>query len=450
MKLKTLYMLLLAFFVLVMASCDDTVKEVGFTIQPEKDGVSVGSDTLQLTASTMQVDKIFAKTKSPVLGEYVDPVYGTIKSDYVGEFYFPEGLAFESGSVIDSVELAVSYLSWVGDSLAPMQITAYEVTKKLPSTQFYTDFSPAGYYDPTKILGQHTYSVKSSEHQTYSSASDIRYIMSIKLPDNRLGQRMLDNPQSLKNPEAFNDFFKGVYITTTFGAGTVFNVEATRLFVHYHYPGKTKDGKSDSTYVSTLGVGITPEVSQINSIQNENSQLLTPNSEYTYLKSPAGVITEITFPFSQIADKLESQALNLAQLTIQTVPDNSTQKFKLSPPPAVLLINKDSLNGFFEKRMMYNNLTTFYATLDSKYQYNFPNLSSMVNYYKELAADKNEKLSDMTYLLVPIAITYTTQTDMSGSQQQTPSTISNLMTPAAATISKKPEDLKMSLIFSKF
>jgi hypothetical protein len=276
--------------------------------------------------------------------------------------------------------------------------------------------------------------------------------MDVNLP-NSLGQRILDyqikNPNTSINTDVFKQLFKGVYVTTTFGTGTVLNVDYTHLFVHYHYTGKSSTG-TDSTYVASLGISITPEVTQISRIQNNNDQLLADNSDYTYLKSPAGVITEITFPFSQIADLLESKALSLAKLTIQTIPDNSDEKFKLSAPYAVLLINKDSLSGFFENRKMYNNLTTFYTTLDSKYQYNFSNLSAMINYYKQQQANKNEKLKDITYLLVPIALHYTATTSYYGYSTQTVSSMSNLMTPAAATISKKPEDMQMNLIFSKF
>jgi hypothetical protein len=452
MKLQTSWIFLLTLIAAFLASCDDTIKELGFTIQPEKDGISVGSDTLFLTAKTTKVDKIFAKTKNPVLGEYVDPIYGTVKSDYVGEFYYPEGLAFKSGAVIDSVRLSVAYSSWVGDSLAPMKISAYEVTKTLPKSNYYTDFDINGYYDPNSPIGEAIYSVANSRKVTDTYTDSVEYYMDVNLP-NSLGQRILDyqikNPNTSINTDIFKQLFKGVYVTTTFGTGTVLNVDYTHFFVHYHYTGKSSTG-TDSTYVASLGISITPEVTQISRIQNNNDQLLADNSDYTYLKSPAGVITEITFPFSQIADQLESKALSLAKLTIQTIPDISDEKFKLSAPYAVLLINKDSLNGFFENRKMYNNLTTFYTTLDSKYQYNFSNLSAMINYYKQQQANKNEKLKDITYLLVPVALQYTSTTSYYGYSTQTVSSMSHLMKPAAATISKKPENMQLDLIFSKF
>ncbi|MDD3495283.1 MAG: DUF4270 family protein, partial [Dysgonamonadaceae bacterium] len=87
MKLQPLCKLFFISCMIILASCDDAIKEVGFTIQPGNDRITVFTDTLPLQASTIMVDKMFAKTKNPILGEYVDPLFGTIKSDYVGEFY---------------------------------------------------------------------------------------------------------------------------------------------------------------------------------------------------------------------------------------------------------------------------------------------------------------------------------------------------------------------------
>ncbi len=446
MKFQTTYKLLFAMIltILVSISCDDTIKQVGFTIQPGQDGISVGTDTLTVQATTVQVDKIFAKTKNPVLGEYIDPLYGTIKSDYVGEFYFPEGETFPSGSKIDSVQLAISYLTWVGDSLAPMRISAYEITEAIDTLKYYTDVNISGHYSTTPI-GEGVYSVNSSEHNYYGST--IRYIMSIKLPDT-LGQRFLNNPDKLKDTETFKQFFKGLYVTTTFGSGTIFDVEYTRMLVHYSYTGRNKENTKDSVYTDYIGLSMTPEVKQINRIQNNNTQLLAPNPDYTFIKSPAGVNTRVVFPFSQISDKLKSQALNLAKFTVQAMPDNSDEKFKLSPPARVLLINEDSLSGFFESRRLANNITNFIAALDTTtYQYNFPNLSSMINHYKE---KNNGTLTDLNYLLIPISATTSTSSDYYGRQTTTISTISNMMMPSAVTISKKPEDMKLELVFSKF
>ncbi|MFA7583595.1 MAG: DUF4270 family protein, partial [Proteiniphilum sp.] len=121
--------LFLIFVVIFTLSCNDTLDQVGFTIQPGKDRLEPGVDTLDLLARTVQVDSVYSRTKYPVLGEYADPVFGTVRSSYIGEFYFPEGAGFKEGANIDSVRVMVSYTTMMGDSLAPMELSVYEVNK---------------------------------------------------------------------------------------------------------------------------------------------------------------------------------------------------------------------------------------------------------------------------------------------------------------------------------
>jgi len=232
MKLQTLYKLLFVTFAIILASCDDSLKQLGFTIQPGKDGITVGTDTIEINAKTVMVDRIFAKTKNPVLGEYIDPIFGSIKSDYVAEFYIPENTKFPANAQIDSVKMDISFLTWVGDSLAPMRLTAYEINKKLPISNFYTNFDPSGFYDATQPIGSSTYSVKTSEHQHDVQSRITRYVMDLNLPRS-LGERFLNNQDKLKDTETFRDLFKGLYVTTTFGTGTILNIEYSLLFVHY-------------------------------------------------------------------------------------------------------------------------------------------------------------------------------------------------------------------------
>lgn len=133
MKLNPIYKLLcIAVTSIALLSCNDTLSDLGVSIQPDGDKLTVGTDTLTLNAKTVQVESINAKTDKPVLGEYLDSIFGSVKSDYVGEFYFPAGKTFPNNSIIDSVRLFVSYTTWTGDSLAPMQLSVYRLNKQLP------------------------------------------------------------------------------------------------------------------------------------------------------------------------------------------------------------------------------------------------------------------------------------------------------------------------------
>lgn len=450
--------LVITIVALLTVSCNDTLDQVGFTIQPDKDRLSIAVDTLDLQARTIQVDSIYSKTQTPVLGEYTDPVFGTIKSEYIGEFYFPEGGGFAEGASIDSVRVQLSYLTMMGDSLSPMRLSVYEVKKSLKGIPNYTHIDPRQYTDMLAPLGRQTFTGKNSTYrtETTSTGGSVKiYEINVKLPD-ALGEKFLAEYKKtghgqLTDVDNFRKFFPGLYFTTDFGKSTILNISLTSLLVHYQYldKGGSSTGK-DTIRTSALRLHITPEVTQINHIQNKNGQLLQ-DAEYMYVKSPAGVNTEILFPFSQqkMNEKLKSQALNLANLSVYAIPeaDEENNMVKLSPPSYLLLINKDSLNGFFEKKKLPDNITSFISSPfdTSSYTYRFGNISTMVNHYNE---KKKGEPFDLTYYLIPVDATFVT--DQNGRQTTTVTAVYNRLWPSAVRLDKREGSLKLDMIFSNF
>lgn len=456
MKLQTLYKLLLVAIVPLFASCVDTLDKVGFTIQPENDRVSVGTDTLKLSSRTIQVDSVFSKTKYPILGEYIDPVFGTIRSEYVGEFYYPENQTFKDGAIIESVRLTVSYSSIIGDSLAPMRLAVYKVNKELPKNQNYTNFDPTTRADMSAPLGTQLFTGRNNTYriETYYSANtpqSVRvYEIHTELPKS-IGQSFLDeykkpNRGAFKNTDTFRKFFPGLYITTNYGNSTILDVNLTSLNIFYKYlDPKGSSEKTDTIRTAEFRLNITPEVTQINHIQNNNDKLLAPNDKGTFVKSPAGVNTEITFPISKIYSELTTRSLNQARFMVYAIPEASQdEKVKLSPPDYLLLVNKDSLQNFFKNRKLYDNVTSFYAPFNrDTYSYNFGNIAAMINYYKR----QKKEAFDLIYCLVPVDISFA-----AGSSQgaPVPTAIYNQMKPSAVMLENKPEKLKLDIIYSSF
>lgn len=460
MKLQTLYKLLFIALATMFVSCNDTLEKIGFSIQPENDRVSVGKDTLELSSRTIQVDSIFSRTKYPILGEYIDPVFGSVRSEYVGEFYYPENQGFKDGAIIDSVRLTVSYTSIIGDSLAPMSLAVYKVTDKLPKNKDYTNFDPKTKSDMSAPLGTQIFTGKNNTYrtETYYSGSTAQtikiYEIYTPLPLS-IGQSFLDEYKkpdhgALRNTDTFRDFFPGLYVTTDFGNSTILNVNLTSLNVFYKYTDpKGSSVKEDTIRTSEFRLNITPEVTQINYIQNNNDQLLEPNANGTFIKSPAGVNTEITIPVSKIYSDLTTRSLNQARFVVYALPEaNQDEKVKLTPPDYLLLINKDSLQGFFENRKLHDNVTSFYASFNQDtYSYNFGNIAAMINYYKK----QKKEAFDLTYYLVPVDITFTTTgSSYYSTRTSTPTAIYNQMKPSAVMLENKPEKLKLDIIYSSF
>lgn len=450
MKHKNLFNIILLTLLAFVYSCDDSLKNLGFTIQPDTDRITVSADSLFFTAKTVSVDSLlpdgmFAKTKRPALGYYKDPLFGSIKADYVSEFYYPEGENFPKNAIIDSVKVAIFYNSWQGDSLAPIGLSVFEINKNLPVGSHYTSFDPTGYVDISAPIGKSVFTAANIEVPIAErQQQDYYHRAFVNLPKS-LGERILNVSETVEglNTDIFKEYFKGLYLTTDFGSGAIVTVDHTYLYLHFHY----LDEKGSSTEQDTIRSGstilnTTPEVIQINQVKNKNDKLLEENNDYAYVKSPAGVYTEINFPLTEKAEKINNQALNLAKLSITALPEkDSNLKFKLPPSPYMLLINKDDLEEFFEKRKLPNNITSYYAQLDNTtYTYNFTNISAMINYYKEV---NNGSIVDLDYLLVPIDVEISTI-----DYQSVVTAVYNQMAPTATTIIKSPSKMKMEMIFS--
>lgn len=464
MKLRHVLTLLIVATLTLLISCNDTLDKIGFTVQPDNDRVYVGTDTIYLSSRTVQVDSVYSKTKYPILGEYIDPVYGTVRSDYIGEFYFPETMEFVDGANIDSVRLTVSYTSMLGDSLAPMQLAVYNVNKQLPKGKRYTNFNPEEYSDMSSPIGTKTFTGKNNTYrtETYYSGTSIEeikvYEINTPLPL-EIGQKFLDeynkpNHGALQNTETFRELFPGLYVTTNFGSSTILNVNLTSLRVFYNYLDKGGSSeKTDTIRTKEWKLNITPEVTQINRVSNKNDQLLQPNDEGTYVKSPAGANTEITIPISQVSGKLENSALNLARFVVYAMPSSSKdERIKLSPPESLLLIHRDSVTTFFEKGRLPDNITTFAATYNSSSQtYSFGNIAALLNYYNKEHQKDNSISLDQNFQLIPVDITYTTTGSSIYSQGSTVATaIYNQMKPSATMINKKQDKLRLDIIYSSF
>ncbi|NLX65996.1 MAG: DUF4270 domain-containing protein [Bacteroidales bacterium] len=460
MKFRFLYrIIVIAFVALSTVSCNEVLDSIGFTVQPNQDRLSMSVDTLELEARTVRIDSIFSKIQYPVLGEYTDPIFGTIKSEYIGEFYMPEGAQFHEGASIDSVRVQLAYTTMMGDSLSPMGLSVYEVTKSLKGISSYSHVDPTGYVDMSAPLGTQTFTGRNSTYrtETTSSGTSVKvYEINVMLP-NALGEKFLteykkDGHGQLVNVDEFRKFFPGLYFTTTFGKSTILNISLTSLLVHYNYLDKGGSStNTDTIRTSAMRLNITPEVTQINHIQNKNEQLLEENSDYTYVKSPAGVMTEITFPLSKMSEKLKSHTLNLANFTMYAMPEpDEDAMVKLTPPDYLLLINKDSLAGFFENRKLIDRETSFISSSfdASTYSYQFGNISTMINHYNEAKGENAEEF-ELVYYLIPVDATYVTQQSSyysSGSSVLT--AIQHRMWPAAARLDKRKGNLKLDMIFS--
>lgn len=434
--------------VLGLASCDDSLDSVGLGIQPDEDKINVFSDTISFEARTVKMDSLYAKTIEGLLGELHDPVYGNLKAGYICQFYAPEKYVFPDtviDNTIDSVMIRIFYRSWTGDSLTPMELSVFPVVKALDK-HYYTNMDPAKYCDLTTSWGTQGYTARNMTiSDSIYNANTYKYI-SVMLPTSIgydfLNESRKPQPNAFTTLDAFTDYFKGVYLKTTYGSGNIIQVDYTDMYVFYRSIFTTTDvDGEDSTYVATTktSFNVTKEVIQLNSYANNaDEELLVPNDEKTYIKTPAGIFTELTIPIPEIKKRVGDHKFNNAGLSLSAYGQEDWQ-YAMSLPSNMILIKTDSVKTFFENQKLPDSKTVFSTTLSS-YTYNFGNISNLIQ-----NAIENNPDEDLKLLMMPV--TYSSYYD-SNYQTYYNYATANYLKPSGVTLKKSPDKLKMVITSS--
>lgn len=425
----------------VLSGCDDDLKYVGGTIQPDGDKINVAVDSFMMTASTIKIDSIYAKTSTGYLGEFFDPQYGDYKADYICQFYCKEEFKFQHEPIdgsIDSVKFIVSFSSHIGDSLSPMKAEVFPVIKPL-ERNYYTNINPEDYADMQNPLGGQAYTIYNSV--TNKKLTNIEVFL-----DKEVGQRIYDetinNPASFANQDAFNRFFPGLYVTNTYGIGTVLTVAGSYMTIHYRYEDTTKDSKgNDSTFVANASelFMVTNEVIQMNRMSSYGlDALLQPNDDFTYLKTPAGVYTKVVIPAKDILNRVGDRIINSFPLTFKTLPQ-ADWEFASKPPKYLLLLPEDSLKTFFENKKNFDNVTAYLGALSNN-TCHFSNIARLLKTHKENAPEQ-----DLNLVLLPVQ-----ETETQGQGGATITGLNPYQAPMGMTLRKDPEVMGIKITTSKY
>lgn len=433
----------------VLSGCDDDLKFVGGTIQPDEDRINMTVDSFVMTASTIKIDSIYAKTSYGYLGQFFDPQYGDYKADYICQFYSKEGFKFRHEPIdgsIDSVKFTVGFSSYLGDSLSPMKAEVYPVTKAL-DRNYYTNINPEDYADMQNPLGGKAYTIFNTE--TSKRLNSIEIFL-----DKEVGQRIYDetinNPSSFANQEAFNRFFPGLYVTNTYGMGSVLEVAGSlmQLFYRYEATTKDKDGK-DSTYIDTTNevFMVTNEVIQMNRMSSYGlDELLKPSEQYTYLKTPAGVYTRVVLPAKEMLGRVGDRIINNLPLSFRPLPKADWEfapDLKKLKSTYLLLLPEDSLKTFFEKNKVNDNITSYlaaysYSDAEKIYMYKFNNVARLLKEHKEKAPEQ-----DLNLVLVPVIALIDASTGVTSS-------VTNYQAPLGVTLRKDPDVMNIKVTTSQY
>lgn len=417
---------------LTFAACDDTTEGIGGSITNKIDNINISNSAFNVTTKSIVADSVLSRNNTGLIGKMKDPETGNyVKGDYMTQLGVLPTFSVDTldikkannGSIeADSCYLLVSYNASYGDTIAPMKVTAYEMTEPMREDQEYYSN-----YDAFKNGWVNENNPHWSSNYNLSNTSDVKNFKIYLNKEYKKDGKTYKNYGSYilqtyaEHPKYFKTNFKflhnvcpGFYIKNVGGTGNMAKIWNTELIFYWT---RHKTINKDSTAVS-IGYNRfdgTEEVLQLNKIENDTENLKKLASKdqekCTYLKSPAGIFTEVTLPIGDIMKGHEKDTLNTATISFPRLNnENEDNPYNFATPSTILMVQKDSLQSFFEKSKLADNRTSYTASYSStgsyKNAYTFQNIANLVSaMYKNKGKGENWN----KVVLVPVNVITTTQ-----------------------------------------
>lgn len=463
MKLKYLYIGLLS---ALIYSCDDATTGIGDSTIAAGDSIPAGSAIYNVHTRSILADSVYARTSTAYLGKYTDPQFGEFSADFIAQFNCTDNFEFpETVQEITGIKMRMFYDGFFGDSLNAMRMQIDTLDKVIPEKElstFYTSVDPTQYYNENsnpvarKAFAARGTSASDSTIVSYDSYGNATYYsyywQDVKLPLT-LGQHMFNkykaDKNNYKNAEAFiKNVLKGFYVHCTHGDGTILYINDMQLHLNFKYLIESSSGKVDSLVNGSTIFAATKEVIQANHFQNSDRlKELVEEKDYTYLKTPAGIFTEVTLPIEEIAEMHMRDTLNAASITFTRYNEKSESKYPMGIPQTLLMVRKCDMHKFFEKNETYDGKTSFIAqyvgSSETANTYSFPNISPLITQcINEKQASKNDADWNKV-VLIPVK----TETDSNGSIIGLKS---NLDMESACLVGGEKNPIKMQILYTTF
>lgn len=416
---------------LTFAACDDTTEGIGGSITNKIDNINISNSAFNVTTKSIVADSVLSRNNTGLIGNMKDPeTHNYVKGDYMTQLSVLPTFSVDTldikkannGSIeADSCYLLVSYNASYGDTIAPMKVTAYEMTKPMREDQEYYSN-----YDAFKNGWVNENNPHWSSNYNLSNTSDVKNFKIYLNKEYKKDGKTYKNYGSYilqtyaEHPKYFKTNFKflhnvcpGFYIKNVGGTGNMAKIWNTELIFYWTQTIKAKDGVTDSTGIGYNRFDGTEEVLQLNKIENdtENLKKLASQEDWTYLKSPAGIFTEVTLPIDDIMKGHEKDTLNTATISFPRLNNvDEDNPYNFATPSTILMVQKDSLQSFFEKSKLADSRTSYTTSYSStgtyKNAYTFQNIANLVSaMYKNKGKSENwDKV-----VLVPVNVITTTQ-----------------------------------------
>lgn len=466
---------------ITIASCDDTTDSIGNSLTDNMDMLKVTTDTFNVATRSIVADSVLSRSTTGYLGKIRDIETGNyITGDFMAQFSTLENyklpekdsiISLQDGEVIaDSCSIRLFYTDYYGDSLATMNITAYEMNEPMKEgVKYYSNFDPIaeGLIRNDGMKVNKTYTLTDLSISDEDRADESSYTPNIKINLNKpytdkngvtynnygtyIMRMYYEDPDRFKNSYNFiHEVCPGFYFKTNDGIGSMAYITVSQLNIYFRY-------LNDSTYVGTTSFSATEEVLQTTNISNDKQNIadLANDNTCTYLKTPAGIFTEITLPVDEITENHSNDTINTAKISLTRINNNTHDEYSLSAPSTLLMIPKDSLYTFFENGDNVDYKKSFIATYSSSTnQYTFNNISGMITYMADIKkkglAENSNWLSEHPdwnrVVVIPVSVT----TNPSSQIVKIVHDMSLTSTKLVGGSENPYEPIKINVIYSKF
>ena len=477
--MKPKFLTAIAFTAMAIISCSVDTDTIGSTLTNETDKLELSTGVFNAFSRSVLADSVYARNYEVYFGQVKDPETGTyVKSEFMAQFNIQEDLKLpelskilskdEEGKVVaDSCELWLLFnkSSCYGDTLASLKMNILELDRPMAdSYTYYSNYDPKaeGYIRKDGLkkstafcINNLTYTDSIRNLTSYADMARISlsdpYIDKNGVTYNNYGTYVLRNyyehPEYFKNGYSFiHTLCPGFYFELSDGIGVMAKIDEIQLRTYFHY-------QSDTTvYVSYLSAASTPEVLQTTKVTNDKAALsrLVNDENCTYMKSPAGIFTEVTLPVDEITQSHTTDSLLSVSINFTRENSNISSPYMFDIPSSIIMLPTDSLRSFFEEEKSYDYKSSFIVSLSSN-SYQFSNISNLItllssNKAKGLASDPdwvNKHPNWNKVMLVPVSI--------SSSSSSGVAVISNQMGLVSTKLIGGPnKPIEMKVIYARF
>ena len=438
----------IALIAVAISACEEETLNIGSTLTGKVDQLNFSSATFNVDTRTIVSKPILTRSNTCYFGQLRDPETNTyIKSEFMTQYHILESFSLPSKDSIVSRDannlpaatkcVMTIYLASpqrTADSLTAMKMVVSELATPVEEGKlYYSDFDPRALGMLRTDGGLGTSRMFSYENllltdsARYASSTSYKNYISIDFNEpytdrngkqyNNYGtylmQSYYEHPEYFRNSYQFiHNVCPGFFYEITDGAGFYSQVPEIAIMSYYN------SLRNDSVVELSMTLAGTREVLQTTKVTNDTQRLteIATIDTCTYIKSPAGLFTEVKLPVNDIMKNHENDSLLAANIAFRRLNSQEPESEKLKKPTYLLMVQKDSLDSFFEKKKLTDSQLSYYTSCSADNSYQFSNISALINTLARMKAQL--RASDPTWddpdsdhykvVLVPVDLGYYT------------------------------------------